>query len=972
MGFDGLRELVSCRLTEVPRPPRQSDSPADLERREAAITSAYHAGPGPLAMCWHRLASDGPVEVHVAGADLVSPIYESGQVSVTIPTGGRGTATDPGALDRTLREFPFWASIGIAVDPVVDRPPDRQTRSGDRPPSLEDCLLQVWHEPFTWLAIAEPVAGDELEEAIAGVSNELRRTAARSGASPEYTVTAEQLRRRHRELSLAMTNGLWRVRYAAGSNSAEGARRIAALVCASADLDQLPYTLVPARTAGDLDSVLDQSAEPATYVSSRFLAAIAAPPATEVPGLHFRLSPTFDVATEPVADSGGQPGVRLGTVLDSHRRAAGDLTLPLQSLNRHTFVCGATGAGKSQTVRGLLATATKQGIPWLVIEPAKAEYRLMASRLKDIGQPVMAIRPGDPDQPPAGLNPLEPAVDKAGHRFPLQTHLDLVRALFLAAFEADEPFPQVLSTALTQSYQGLGWDLALGESDTPGVAPRYPTLGDLQQTAAAVVDDIGYSQEITDNVRGFIAVRLSSLRLGTTGRFLEGGHQLDLDALLRSNVVFEIEDVGDDRDKAFLMGTVLIRLVEHLRLDQKYNGAPSGLRHLSVFEEAHRLLRNATEGPAAHAVEMFAGLLAEIRAYGEGLIIAEQIPSKLLPDVIKNTAVKIVHRLPAQDDRDAVGATMNLTEAQSDYLVTLPPGQAAVFTDGMDYPVLAAMPDGTGLEDPSVAPADAAPLISSRSITCGRACQKEPCTTRQIIAAGRTLRRVPHLALWSELAVVAHLIGRTVPVPDDPLLESFQRMDPRTRDCAIAHAVDDAVASRSTGISDRISPAPFADHVSSTLRAMISTGGHHIRHEPEWIALPYRWTVIRDRLARMHRDHPEAGRHPDSEAWERDTGRSIPGRTVLEQFLTVTSWVDTDQRNRRELRLITLGDHPEPPIAAAVGVPPNHPGWDQRLGAMLNAFVVCRWPLAHFATIGLYDLVSGDSERAGRGVRSAR
>ena len=93
------------------------------------------------------------------------------------------------------------------------------------------------------------------------------------------------------------------------------------------------------------------------------------------------------------------------------------------------------------------------------------------------------------------------------------------------------------------------------------------------------------------------------------------------------------------------------------------------LRHLTVIEEAHRLLRQPAQGegggPAAHAVEMFAGLLAEIRAYGEGLVIAEQIPSKLIPDVIKNTAIKIVHRLPAKDDRDAVGATMNLTDEQS-------------------------------------------------------------------------------------------------------------------------------------------------------------------------------------------------------------------------------------------------------------------------------------------------------------------
>jgi hypothetical protein len=150
-------------------------------------------------------------------------------------------------------------------------------------------------------------------------------------------------------------------------------------------------------------------------------------------------------------------------------------------------------------------------------------------------------------------------------------------------------------------------------------------------------------------VRGFVTVRISSIRFGTTGRFLDGGHPLDFGKLLESNVVLEIEDCGDDRDKAFLTGAVLIRLAEYLRMRHRAEGpAPARLRHLTVVEEAHRLLRQPPpgtgSGPAAHAVEMFAGLLAEIRAYGEGLIIAEQIPSKLIPDVIKNTAVKIVHR----------------------------------------------------------------------------------------------------------------------------------------------------------------------------------------------------------------------------------------------------------------------------------------------------------------------------------------
>jgi hypothetical protein len=196
-------------------------------------------------------------------------------------------------------------------------------------------------------------------------------------------------------------------------------------------------------------------------------------------------------------------------VLDWNRVPAGELAVPRASLNRHTFVCGATGAGKSQTVRGLLETATRAGIPWLVVEPAKAEYRLMA------------------------------------------------------AFEADEPFPQILAAALTRCYEDAGWDLVTGAPAAPGLDPGYPALEDLQATALQVVEDIGYGREITDNVRGFVTVRIASLRLGTTGRFLQGGHPLDFARLLERNVVLEIEDVGDDRDKAFLMGTVLIRLAAH-------------------------------------------------------------------------------------------------------------------------------------------------------------------------------------------------------------------------------------------------------------------------------------------------------------------------------------------------------------------------------------------------------------------------
>jgi hypothetical protein len=226
---------------------------------------------------------------------------------------------------------------------------------------------------------------------------------------------------------------------------------------------------------------------------------------------------------------------------------------------------------------------------------------------------------------------------------------------------------------------------------------------------------------------------------------------------------------------------------------------------------------------------MFAGLLAEIRAYGEGLIIAEQIPDRLIQDVIKNTAVKITHRLPAADDRDAVGATMNMTRAQNRFLVTLKPGEAAVFADGMDYPLLTRMPDGTGREAAGQgATATPAGVVRSRSITCGADCVGRPCTLRDMRIAQRALEEYPAIRLWAELSVVAHLTGWPMPVPRTPLLSLLQMMPSRLRDCAISHGVDAALDARTpvigwrgeagcaSGKNPSGSPPPTSGRSSST------------------------------------------------------------------------------------------------------------------------------------------------------------
>ena len=619
-------------------------------------------------------------------------------------------------------------------------------------------------------------------------------------------------------------------------------------------------------------------------------------------------------------------------------------------------------------MRALLEAAAGAGIPWLVVEPAKAEYRLMAARLAGagpLGGTVVRIRPGESDAIAAGLNPLEPAPDAHGRRFPLQTHADLVKALFIASFRSEEPFPQVLSAALTRVYEEAGWDLALGETIAPDANPGYPNLTDLQRAAIRIVREVGYSQRITDDVLGFIKVRLSSLRLGTTGRFLEGGHQIDFGRLLRTNAVLEIEDVGDDSDKAFLMGTVLIRLAEHLRMASRAtSGGQVTLRHLTVIEEAHRLLRRpeaagggSAGGATAHAVEMFAGLLAEIRAYGEGLVIAEQIPDRLVQDVIKNTAVKITHRLPAADDRDAVGATMNMTTAQNRFLVTLTPGEAAVFTDGMDYPVLARMPDGTSRETAGeAATATPAGVVRSRSITCGADCAGRPCTLRDVRVAQRALAQYPAVRLWTELSVLAHLTGWPMPVPRTPLVSLLQMMPSRPRDCAISHGVDAALAVRVPVIAGRVSPVGLAAHVSTAIRSRLSRGSWLCqREEPKWLAPAYQWTLVLDALRSADRKNPGAGPHPRSAEWERTYGQVIAGDTCARQVGTVQRWYDGAQRDGWEVRAVAFGVDSPSSIERAAGACAEDDDFEERLTGYLDQFIDCRWPRLYLTADPLGD-----------------
>ena len=452
-----------------------------------------------------------------------------------------------------------------------------------------------------------------------------------------------------------------------------------------------------------------------TCLSSAELGVLTQLPREEVPGYTVMDYALFDVDLEK-EPANGRPTVQFGNVLRDGSSSGTGFTMPIDDLTKHGLIVGVTGAGKTTTVRSILFAVSQAQRPFLVIEPAKTEYRSLLGKV--VGGrgngPIPGLRVftlGKDDVAPFRLNPFEFQTDDDPGLSMLLSHIDLLKAVFNAAFALYPPMPYVLETALHEVYQDKGWNLATGGNvrlaDAASWAlrheyPVFPTLGDLYHKVEQVTRRLGYGAKIEQDVIAGLKARVGSLRIGSKGLMLDGPRGNSMEKLLGAPTVLELENIGNDNEKTFVMGLVLARLYEYRRLQASAGrlSRSAGLKHVLVVEEAHRLLQNTSmevdaesANPRAQAVETFVNMLSEIRRYGEGVLVAEQIPSKLAVDVIKNSNLKIVHRLLAEDDRTSLAGTMNMSDAQSRHLTTLPVGRAAVFSEGQDHPLLVQMED---------------------------------------------------------------------------------------------------------------------------------------------------------------------------------------------------------------------------------------------------------------------------------------
>jgi len=416
------------------------------------------------------------------------------------------------------------------------------------------------------------------------------------------------------------------------------------------------------------------------YASSHHLAALIALPMNPVPGVKQNRKIIFG------ADTGESSGkdVSLGGLIVTHETQV-PVMIPLSALSKHTFISGVTGSGKTSTVKSVLTQIDRENIPFLVIEPAKSEYRYLDSAIPSLKRYVLGIEGALSFK----INPFE---------FPehihVQTHMDHLKSVFVAAFPMYGPMPYILETAFYEIYRRTGWDFVSGRNIYDSQLSReklFPTLEDLHAAIDGAIEVIGYSTELASDIRGALKVRIGSLLSGAKGSMLNCRKGNSIQEVMRTPSIIELECVGDDQEKVFLMGLLLISIYEHYISEGQHS---SSLKHLLVIEEAHRLLENVkasgnqeTADMKGKAVETFNNMLSEIRTYGQGFVIADQIPNKLSPDVIKNTNLKIVHRLFAKDDRQVIGDSIGLEEEEIDELIRLKQGEAVIFHGDIDYPV---------------------------------------------------------------------------------------------------------------------------------------------------------------------------------------------------------------------------------------------------------------------------------------------
>lgn len=445
-----------------------------------------------------------------------------------------------------------------------------------------------------------------------------------------------------------------------------------------------------------------------TCLTTEELSCLINLPQKSVPGISV-VENSFDFSLSPQKKRNNNNCINIGQLLYSSIESNINVYLPLDTLSRHALVCGVNGSGKTNTVLSVLDGFMKADRPFFVIEPAKTEYVDWAieynKTIKDPKKKIKIFIPGCERYSKGGimpdklqLNPFE-VINLPNSEMRVISHIDRLKATFASAFPMQDILPVIMEHLLYKLYTDVHQMLDKEDKATY-MKKGFPTLEIVNAPFITdLMDDIGYAKENTQNISAALRTRFNSLKYGWKNELLNNtklsgktwnedskeweNSELTWEELFGSPVVVNLSYAGDDQDRAFIMSLLLQFLYEY-RIAESETGKvdfnSNICRHLVVVEEAHRVMANCLnpELPQYKSGQMFSNFLSEVRAYGQGMMVVDQVPTRLIEDAIKNTNVKIIHKLVASDDSQRIAECIGLTPEQQKVIAKLSIGQAVL------------------------------------------------------------------------------------------------------------------------------------------------------------------------------------------------------------------------------------------------------------------------------------------------------
>ncbi|SHK99915.1 ATP-binding protein [Hespellia stercorisuis] len=365
------------------------------------------------------------------------------------------------------------------------------------------------------------------------------------------------------------------------------------------------------------------------------------------------------------------------------------VVMDLDLLSSHCFITGSSGSGKSYATYQLLEQVLNHDVKIMIIEPAKGEYKQIFGGLKGI-----KIFTTDPNAYRLlRINPFQFPED-----IHLLAHIEQLLQIFNASWPLYAAMPAILKQAVVESYIRCGWDVQ-NSIWIPGISDhKYPVFADVLKILPDIINHSDYSADSKGDYKGALLTRVQSMTVGINGVIFKNSEGIEDSLIFDSNVVIDLSELGSDEAIALIMGVLIMKLNEYRKAQRKRNPElqlNSNLRHLTVLEEAHNILKRTSkdqnqEGAnmIGKSVEMISNSIKEMRTYGEGFVIIDQSPMAVDTSAIENTATKIIMNTPAKDACEELGSALSLSDEQTRELSRLNVGVAAVYQKGWLSPVL--------------------------------------------------------------------------------------------------------------------------------------------------------------------------------------------------------------------------------------------------------------------------------------------